>query len=521
MEGNGRARTGVDRRTVLGGFAGAAGAAMLPGFARAAEAPKRGGTLNCSMTYNPAALDPITGRNAPDFNTLYALYDGLVQLDPKTLDPQPSLAKSWTWKDPKTLVLDLQENVLFHDGTKFDAEAVKFNIERAKTIPRSNVKADGSSIDHVEVTSPQQVVLHLNQPNAALLTVLADRIGLMVSPTAVKNAKGGNIDRAPVGTGPFKMVSWQDNVSIQMVKNDKYWRSGLPYLDKLNLNIINEQQTGLRSIIAGQNDMGMNLDIQLKAVADRVPSLKVELIHNMYIWGSYLNFSRPPFDNVKIRQALSWGLDRDAINKVIALGLDTPGCGVITPYHWACDKETVNYYSYQPDKARKLLAEAGHPDGIEIPFWGWSDQSSMQRQEVAISQLAKAGIKIKMTPGTPQGTSLEFFGPHKKFAGRLAGMGGYADPSQQYDNLFNKNAYLNASGIELPGYRSLYDATLATTDKAERKKAFAKLQRFVIENALLMTFVFQTGPVIMNKKVNGVEVDLAFRPRFHKAWLTA
>jgi peptide/nickel transport system substrate-binding protein/glutathione transport system substrate-binding protein len=145
----------------------------------------------------------------------------------------------------------------------------------------------------------------------------------------------------------------------------------------------------------------------------------------------------------------------------------------------------------------------------------------MQRQEVAISQLAKAGIKIKMTPGTPQGTSLEFFGPHKKFAGRLAGMGGYADPSQQYDNLFNKNAYLNASGIELPGYRPLYDATLATNDQAERKKAFAKLQRFVIENAMLMTFVFQTGPIFANKKVMGVEVDLAFRPRFHKAWIAA
>jgi peptide/nickel transport system substrate-binding protein/glutathione transport system substrate-binding protein len=267
--------------------------------------------------------------------------------------------------------------------------------------------------------------------------------------------------------------------------------------------------------------MGMNLDIQLKAVADRVPSLKVELIHNMYIWGSYLNFSRPPFDNVKIRQALSWGLDRDAINKVIALGLDTPGCGVITPYHWACDKETVNYYSYQPDKARKLLAEAGHPDGIEIPFWGWSDQSSMQRQEVEISQLDKAGIKIKMTPGTPQGTSLEFFGPHKKFAGRLAGMGGYADPSQQYDNLFNKNAYLNASGIELPGYRSLYDATLATTDKAERKKAFAKLQRFVIEQALQLVQYISPAVSVASPKVMNYQDSLISVPKLGEVWLQA
>jgi ABC-type transport system substrate-binding protein len=168
-----------------------------------------------------------------------------------------------------------------------------------------------------------------------------------------------------------------------------------------------------------------------------------------------------------------------------------------------------------------LLAEAGHPDGIEIPMWGWSDQTSMQRQEVAISQLAKAGIRVKLTPGTPQGTSLEFFGPHKKGAARMAGMGGYADPSQQYDNMFGKDAYLNASDMELPGYRSLYQATLETTDQAERKAAFAKLQKFVIENALVLTFVFQTGPVIANKKVEGVAVDLAYRPRFHGAWLSA
>src|SRR6516225_6216735 len=132
----------LPRRGLLKGAAAAGGALLLlPGTLRAAE-PRRGGTLRVSMTYNPAALDPMTGRNAPDFNTLLALYDGLIDLDPATSQPKPGLAKAFTWKDPTTLVLDLEQNVTFHDGTKFDAEAVKFNLDRYRTDARSNVKPD-------------------------------------------------------------------------------------------------------------------------------------------------------------------------------------------------------------------------------------------------------------------------------------------------------------------------------------------------------------------------------------------
>src|SRR6185312_21789 len=120
-----------------------------------------------------------------------------------------------------------------------------------------------------------------------------------------------------------------------------------------------------------------------------------------------------------------------------------------------CDPATFNMYTYSPEKARALLAQAGHPDGIDIPMLGWADQTSMQRQEVAVSQLAKAGIRVQLTPGSPQDTSIQFFGPPKKGSARLSGMGGYADPSQQYDNLLSKDAYYNAGRTELPGYRDL------------------------------------------------------------------
>ena len=154
----------------------------------AQDKPRRGGTLRVSMTYNPAALDPMTGRNAPDFNTLMAIYDPLIDIDPQTLDPKPGLAQSWTWKDPKSLVLDLRQGVKFHDGTAFDAEVVKFNLDRSRNDARSNLKADMESIDAVEVTGSHQVVIRLNRPNYSMPTILAYRPGLMVSPTSIKNA---------------------------------------------------------------------------------------------------------------------------------------------------------------------------------------------------------------------------------------------------------------------------------------------------------------------------------------------
>src|SRR5665213_1160984 len=130
------ARRKFNRRDVL---KSAAATLLLPAVARAAEGPRKGGTLRVAMPYNPAALDPMTGRNLPDFNTLYTLYDGLIDFDPNTLDLKPGLARAWRFNDPKTLVLDLVTGVEFHDGSPFTPDAVRVNIERYKGDPRSNV----------------------------------------------------------------------------------------------------------------------------------------------------------------------------------------------------------------------------------------------------------------------------------------------------------------------------------------------------------------------------------------------
>jgi peptide/nickel transport system substrate-binding protein/glutathione transport system substrate-binding protein len=142
-------RKDLDRRQLLKGAAAGAGALSLPGTMLAQAAPRRGGTLRLAMPYNPAAVDPMTGRNLPDFNVLYAVFDALIDFEPRSLALKPGLAKSWSFTDPKTLVLELAEGISFHDGTPFNAEVVKFNLDRYKNDPRSNVKADIASVDSV------------------------------------------------------------------------------------------------------------------------------------------------------------------------------------------------------------------------------------------------------------------------------------------------------------------------------------------------------------------------------------
>jgi ABC-type transport system substrate-binding protein len=461
----------------------------------------------------------MTGRNGPDFNILYAVFDTLIDFEPKTLELRPGLAKAWKFVDPKTFVVDLVEGVRFHDGSVFDAEAVKFNIERCKHEPRSNVKADLTTVDSVHVSAPNQVTFKLNRPNSGFPTMLTDRIGCMVSPLSVKQF-GPNVDRNPVGTGPFKFVEWKDNVSFKLIRNPDYWRPGLPYLDGIDVRLINELNTLIRSVVADEADVGTDLFVQQRLIADRASHIVTVTSPALTFWGAFLNYSKPPLDDVRIRKALNYALNRDDINRVVMFGHGEPTSAVLSRTHWACDPATANYYEHDVAKAKQLLAEAGHPNGIDIEAFGWSDQLALQRQELLVSQWAKAGIRVKVSAVAPQ-QGMQFFNVEGKLSMSITPTGGFPDPSQFYEALFGKDALRNAGRVELPGFRELLNATMETSDQSQRKAAFAKLQRFVVENALQVPQVINVGTHAHNRRVKNYVLGLRSAPKFHDVWIEA
>src|SRR5690606_17013163 len=222
------------RRKLLQLMAAGTTMALLPGVcasrAIAQTPPPKGGILRVSAPFNPSSLDPVTSGAGSDHMILYSLYDTLVDFEPETLQPVPGLSTEWAFETPTRLVMTLREDVKFHDGTDFDAEAVKANLDRALTDPRSTAKGDLASVESVDVISTHVVAVNLNRPDSALPLILADRPGMMASPTAFAE-EGRNFDRTPVGTGPFSFVSWNDGDAVEVARFDGYWDAEIPHLD--------------------------------------------------------------------------------------------------------------------------------------------------------------------------------------------------------------------------------------------------------------------------------------------------
>ena len=507
---------------LLGGAAAGAGSATLglgaaPAFAQGT--PKQGGVLKISAPANPSSLDPATGGAGSDHVFLFTMFSTLVEWDYATLKAEPGLAEAWSYPDPKTLVLDLRRNVVFHDGAPFDAEAVKFNIERAKTHPRSNIKADLVTVDKVEILDSHKVALKLTQPDAALPLILSDRAGMMVSPRSAAQGTGPEGDRKPVGAGPWKFVSWQDNQKIVVTRNEKFWRAERPYLDGIEFAIIPELNTGLRSVIAGQNDLIYSLQPTQKLILDRAKALKSATGPTVYCIQIYLNYGRPPLNDVRVRRAINHAIDRETLVKLAMSGLGEAAWMNLPSTHWAFDPSLVNCWPYDPDKARKLLAEAGHPNGMDLNLLGYTDQISVQRQEILIEQFRKAGIRCRFSNGSIAEKSAAYFA-EKQGDGLLSAWTGRPDPSLSYALMYLKNAYFNAGQVEAsPELTAAIMASRGTSDQAERKRHLATVQKIVTDLALVAPLMFPSELDAFQAKVQGFKPNLLGKPKFENVSL--
>jgi len=512
--------TQTTRREVVALISGALAGATLGGEAFAQATPKRGGTLRISAPANPSSLDPATGGAGSDHAFLFTMYDTLTEWDFETLKPKPGLAESWSFSDPTTLVLNIRAGVTFHDGTPLDAEAVKFNMERNKSDPKSNIKADLAAMDSVAVTGPMQVTLKLNTPDAALPGILSDRAGMMVSPAALKASSAGNVTRTPVGAGAYVFVSWADGEKIVVKRHEKYWKPNRPYPDGIEFSIIPELTTGARSVTAGQNDLIYQLPPRQKAIVERASSVKVFNGPTLYVFQIFLNWAKPPFDNLKVRQAFNFAVDRESFVKAALAGLAEPAYMNLPKAHWAYDKSVAGLYPYDPDKARKLLAEAGFKEGSVIEIVGYNDQDSVQRQEILIEQFRKVGMNIKFLNAPIAEASAAFFGAEKRGSGILAAWTGRPDPSLTYSLMFTKDAYYNGGRAPVPPeLDAAIKASRASEDIEVRRKAFSTVQQLVMENAFVLPLAFQFELVAMNKKVQGYRPNLLGKPKYDDVWL--
>lgn len=504
----------IRRRTLLGYLSGAIGAGALSAATGVIAANQPGAVLNVGADANPSSLDPATGGAGSDHVFLFPIYDTLVTWTYESLEARPGLAKSWKFTDPKTLVLELREGVVFHDGALFNAEAVKVNLDRSRSAEFSNIRADLGSVDQVTVDGEHVVTLHLKEADTALPLILSDRAGMMVSPKALA-ANGNRVDRHPVGAGFMQFVKWDDGSQVVLTANPQYYERAGSNLGGITLKIMTDSATRLRSVQSGQAALAYALNGRQLPLLKKMPKLRAVTGPTLYCYQLYLNLSRKTLADKRVRQALNLAVDRETFVKGALAGAGEAAYMNLPINHWAYDPKTAELYkTSNPDRAKALLKEAGYPDGVTYQIAGYNDQSSVQMQEIIQHQLNSAGIHARFVTGTIAEMSAAYFarGEHDML---LSAWTGRPDPSLTYSLMYPKASYFNAGHVAPPeAFTQGLQASRSTDDIEGRKKALAQVQYAVMSDALVVPLAFREGIVATSDKVENFKPDLLGKPKF-------
>jgi len=414
------------------------------------------------------------------------------------------------------MVLELNPGITFHDGTPCDAEAVRWNLDRFMNGARSSAKPDLASVASIEVGGPLKVVLHLKNPDTALPVILSERCGMMSSPKAVKEA-GDDYDRRPCGTGPFKFVSWADADRIIVTRNENYWKKDGPLLDGITFRIITDYAAGARSVVAGENDFMYLVPPRLFKNLSADKNLTVIKAPSMRTMNLFFNYGRGPLQDVRVRQAINYAIDRKGFARVTTDGTGAASGSLIVPQHWAADAASMDRYPLDLEKAKRLLAEAGLEKGFELSMVVLPDAEYRKRAEIVTDNLKKIGITVNMMPVQQANAT---FLADKKGDMYLVAWPGKPDMTQTYNLVFSKSSFYNPAGITpVENIEQLVDATRMSEDVGERKAAFAKLINAEREAALFAPICSEQLVYAMRTKVKGFEPNLLGKPKFDGVYL--
>ena len=455
------------------------------------------GVLIVGQIAEPKSLDPAADTAVNDFRILVNIYDGLVRYKSGTLQPEPSLAKSWTIsKDGKTYTFKLREGVTFHDGTPFNAEAVKFNFDRM--LDKDNKYHDTgpfplafffSDVDKVKVVDDHTVEFDLKKPYAPFLSNLAYPTGLIVSPAAVKKY-GKDFGRHPVGTGAYEFKQWDSNSKVVVAKNPDYW-DGPPKLDAVVFRPITDANTRVAEMLSGGIDVMVEVPPDsLKQFKDN-PQFKIHEQAGPHVWFLILDTKSGPFKSKKIRQAVNYAINKKAIVDDVLQGTATVAAGP-TPkaFAWAHD-DSLKPYPYDPEKAKALLKEGGY-DGKPVTFYvtqGGSGMLDPVAMGTAIqADLQAVGMKVDIK-SFEWNTFLGKVNPGLEGKADMAEMAWMTNDPDTLPYLTLRSAALPSKGGFNSGYYSnpkvddLLEKARQSTDQAERAKLYKQVQEIVHDDA--------------------------------------
>ncbi|WP_153731775.1 ABC transporter substrate-binding protein [Sporosarcina obsidiansis] len=453
-----------------------------------------GGTLIYGRGTDTVTLDPHNIVDAESSRISKNVYETLIDYEKEGTDIVPKLATEWnTSEDGKTWTFTLREGVKFHDGTDFDADAVVYNFNRMMDESHPQHQGDfsifgrtvRSLLEEVKAIDPHTVEFKLNESNSTFLPNIGITTFGIISPTALEKF-GEEINQNPVGTGPFKYESWQENDSLTLVKNEEYWIEDIPKLDKVLFKVIPDNSARLTALKNNEIDLmeGLNqTDLPTLEGDENVQLFKRPSANVGYFT---FNITKAPFDNVKVRQAISYAIDKQGIIDTFYGPLAVPAKNMMPPVIWGYNDEVTDY-NYDLDKAKSLLAEAGFPNGFDTELMVMSTDRVYLPQPQKVAEAVKAnlsgiGINVKITTYEWAAYLSKVLNKEHAFAaiGRLSENG---DPDNFLYTMLHSNSSSNLSLYKNDEVDELLSLAQQTIDKEERNTIYKKVQELVHEDA--------------------------------------
>ena len=463
-------------------------------------------TLRIGLAEDPDVLDPTLARSFVGRVVFAALCDKLFDVDEK-LAIQPQLAVSHEWSaDSKTLTLKLRQGVTFHDGEKFDAAAVKFNIERHKTMPGSNRRGELAPVASVEVVDPATVRLHLSAPFSPLLAQLADRAGMMVSPKAAQ-AEGEKFGAHPVCSGPFRFVERVAQDRIVLERYPAYWNKDAIHFDKLVYQPIPDATVRLANLKAGQLDFIERVassDME-KLQADK--RLKTSRITEIGYQGITINVGKsdkakanPLGRDARVREAFELALDRQGLAQVVMDNEATVGNQWVAPSNPYYAKN-MPVPKRDVARAKALLKEAGVPNPSFTLLTGTA--SDAQRLALVVQAMTReAGFDVKIQ-AAEFATSLNM-ADKGDFEAYVLAWSGRADPDGNLFSFDGCKQPLNYAGYCDAETDRLLGQSRTLRDPAERRKVYEQIAARVLKERPIVYLYHRNWLWAYNAKLGGV-----------------
>ncbi|WP_434749595.1 ABC transporter substrate-binding protein [Paenibacillus amylolyticus] len=495
----------------------------------------KGGNLTFALATSPDSLDPHRSGLAVAVRAIRTIYDNLVvQLPDGSI--KPWLAKEWSVsKDGKSYTFKLREDVKFHDGTPFNAEAVKYNLDRVvdPATKAANSLALIRPYSSSEVIDEYTIKVNLKAPSQAFLGNLSQALLGIVSPTAAKKY-GDQLGKNPVGTGPYTFVKWDENADIVVAKNKDYnWgpdtveNKGVPHIDTITFKIVPEEATRIGSVQSKQVLAAETVPPQNIAALKSDPNQQLLQANTVGLpYTLFFNLRKAPWDDVKVRQAVQSTVDVESIVKTLYLGNYERAWSALSPGILGYDKALEGSITPDINHANQLLDEQGWvkgADGIRVKdgkklvlrYVDGSPNREKRNDIAAIiqQQLKPLGIAVEVVLTKDIATVIYQNWDYDLYGNSQVN----SDPNALYAfyHTSAEGERPTLSGLSDPKIDKLLEQGAVETDSVKRVEIYSQIQKYLIEQAVILPIYVFPYTVAASKNVEGIKFDALGYPLFN------